>query len=683
MKNSKVSILLFFSLISLVMSSCNNSVGSSQSNESNMNISHSSNDLEEISSITQSDINSETDENVITSISISNKSSLMNKWSCQNGLRFVEISTNSKINISSALEEGLIEIISSDINVVTVLGQYLCPVSVGNATITVISGNVSDVVEVSVSEPSNNAPRLILNYDGVAKFKTIINEPISLPKYVCFDSDNNDISSSVIIKSDIDPNAVFDFATGNFTTSVKGEHTISYEVVNPKNPDDVIKESVKVNVYQKILHNYGSYKDILENEKSDNPTFRSTDNGFSVNTFYLEPSTTYYAEAIFDGVDTITRGSSWGIGMLHSTNENINKAIFLKDYLSVNSNGTWSHKYGPFWNEGAKISDSTYSYKKQTISLNLTNKNETIKYAVARNGDYFYTFINDKLAETHLYSSYKNVGTIPGIILVGDHSSKCYPGKASNIDFYSGNKAIDKINELTSTSSTFDYARLVDKDNYDHAEFKNNSFSFKSSAVTGTDDWWHDAVKANYLFAGNTKIEFDYQFNSSLNSSIASDTYSESLIYVSSALDTTDPTKSANMSSGLKLCYWSGDDNLDLAELFSTGTNSNKVTVLNHTGPSSSDNMNYNIKKYRITIEIISSEPADSNNGSCPKFIWTLTELEGTNPQSITLEQTSNLANPSWESPSNSKHQQYYLCFASGHVSYEISNLSITSTEIK
>ena len=135
-----LSIALLVSLIGSPLVGCNKKFTENSSNN------NSENELSSNEQVSQ-------EESKISSIAISNKSALQEKWLPGDAERKIKINIVAKgLTFDQAMAEGLISIVSSNPEVVKVTTTTLKAVSAGTATITVSSGSISDSVEITVSE---------------------------------------------------------------------------------------------------------------------------------------------------------------------------------------------------------------------------------------------------------------------------------------------------------------------------------------------------------------------------------------------------------------------------------------------------------------------------------------------------------------------------------------------------
>lgn len=102
---------------------------------------------------------SKSSEDVVNSISITNKEELQAAWAVESANRTLSIAVDPAGNINLLINQGKITIVSSNPEVVRVTGRVLSAISAGTAKITVTYGDKSDSVDLTVS-PAQNAINL-------------------------------------------------------------------------------------------------------------------------------------------------------------------------------------------------------------------------------------------------------------------------------------------------------------------------------------------------------------------------------------------------------------------------------------------------------------------------------------------------------------------------------------------
>lgn len=143
-------ILSVVSLMSILgMAGCKtNTSSTTSSTESSTSSSSSSSSSSSTSSSTIS----------LTKLSITNKNELTSFFYKGDSNRSLNITVDDDKNLDQLIANGDVVITSSNSNAVSVLGIYLVPVGVGEATITVKGGSLSDSVTVYVGNPTTLVP---------------------------------------------------------------------------------------------------------------------------------------------------------------------------------------------------------------------------------------------------------------------------------------------------------------------------------------------------------------------------------------------------------------------------------------------------------------------------------------------------------------------------------------------
>ncbi len=93
---------------------------------------------------------SASNEEVVNSVAITNKTALTAEWYVGNADRTMNITLDPAGNVNSLINKGIVTIVSSDTNVITVAGRVLTAAGAGKSTITVTYGDKKDSVEIEV-----------------------------------------------------------------------------------------------------------------------------------------------------------------------------------------------------------------------------------------------------------------------------------------------------------------------------------------------------------------------------------------------------------------------------------------------------------------------------------------------------------------------------------------------------
>ena len=665
MKSKFLNVVSVF-LLSSMLFSCGGGSNSS-SNSSYSNTSSQSNSQSLSSSTSNSQTNTSTSSSSSSSsvinetLEIVNKDELLQKWTCLNGGRFIEIKSNVIKNINEAVEDEKIIITSSNTNVIEVFGLYLKPLAEGTSLITINKGNLTDSVEIEIVEPDDKTPRFFLDYDGSEIYKTFINTKIKLPNYSCFDYHNNDISHLVSVTSDIDPNAKFDSSTGEFISSVKGHHNVTYSIET-----DGIKTSqtIPVDLYPRILADGrgGSYQISVKDELSNSPEIYSANNGIEARCFNMEPSKNYYVEAEFTKPEVAGTGS----GFIHSM-PNTNSGGFIREALYTGNlrtadmvkgvNFGSAGNYYTIWN----ASSNKRQHLGGTEGFNIDSfaTEETTKLAIARRENTYYFWMNDILLEKYVSTDFNNQETIPGILCQG-WKTGIDGTKAKNIYFCNEDEAINKIASLESTFAPYGYVRN-DNDTYNSGSYENGILTYTTAAGQ---QYYNSIVGSNVLLKGNTHISFRFDATSY---NVGGDDYS---MFYLSKLDTGfagDPNARTS-----KIASWA----MVHANSYNTTVRASASQVESPWSYEKKFNGNGNEYKWDVKTWDVDIKTRIENDGSI-KITYKFTEVAKangavSNPASYEETMTSGI-----KMPGSGMNTSWYGLFFQGHNknSFTISNL--------
>lgn len=110
-----------------------------------------------------------TSDEVKYTVTISNKTELQAEWFAGDPSRKVNIEIEPKANITQLVNEGKIQITSSNAEVASVTGQMVNPVAAGKATITVKCGDSQDTVEVTLLAKQTVKEKYGVAHEGTAE----------------------------------------------------------------------------------------------------------------------------------------------------------------------------------------------------------------------------------------------------------------------------------------------------------------------------------------------------------------------------------------------------------------------------------------------------------------------------------------------------------------------------------
>lgn len=465
-------------------------------------------------STSSSSENSSSESTPISSVSISNKQSLQSTWYVGDNDRRIDIAlVASGITLDQALTEGLLKITSSDTSVVKVNGKNIRAAKVGSATITVkATDDIQDSVTITVSEKEVSAPVITITPDASIVYDTIAGNSVELPPMTCVDSYGTDLSSYVKVKSDLDP-----FATCTpelFLSDVEGEHTLTYSVAHPDDKTKTATATFKLNVYRKLIKS--GYKWSVENElaPNDEQVIVTSDEGFGTLQLNYNASNNYYIET--EIVMPTNHHGGHHVGISHYNVYNQNQFLLfdldLGDYnwkiKNFLSDGQWN-------TEGEVDNWRLGEYYGHSISK-LDSK---VKLAVARQGAFFYFFVNDNYVTSTTDVDYSYESSFPGFFAHNGAAGT----KFTKINYISGSEEVQtKINSLTNNGSDmicsyiargFDWA--FESKNTNNRRFTVNEYSEERGVnFDFTDEHTHHnsgMVSLYQYLDGNFKFEWEYK----------------------------------------------------------------------------------------------------------------------------------------------------------------------------
>lgn len=223
-------------------------------------------------------------------------------------------------------------------------------------------------------------------------------------------------------------------------------------------------------------------------------------------------SKTYYAEVTFTDMEIVNdRFKSFGLAHVYGDNFMFDKySTYLGSTGTPADAGYW-HRQGLGFNCGDDALSLSHANdwmgtEIHKILVDAYTKNGSVTLASARNGKYIYTFINGVIVQqVRIASVLENVDTLPAV-----YTQQLSFG-ITDVNCKVGAEALAKIN---GAAKLVRYSRS--ENGYKPAESKDN---YKTIDFTTPEDKdsWHCAVTSEYIFDGNTTIEFDIEFKEALN----------------------------------------------------------------------------------------------------------------------------------------------------------------------
>ena len=470
-------------------------------------------------------------------ITITNKSEL--RKILVNEERTVEFSVRPD---AYDVENAKVEITSSNASVVSVNDKTAKAVGLGDATLTVKIGNISDSVDVSVVNMSN--PTFGIG-DGTV-VKGLTGKKIELP-FAALSCDGKDLRDYV--EAVCDNGLTFDKKTMSVTAAQKGEYSVTMSVADPRDVSKSTSVTFTVQTYRNIFADYNGYGNIGYESYEDGKQFVADaeqvtsfdrwDATFA--SFDMQPSKTYYAELVIDSASKADWSTFYG--MTHSVKGDASRWLTaymdrgaavtrdpdpadeesryysgardfrIKDIDIENDMNCWELHQGN--NPKTQILYSYGLYRFRGL-----DKIESFpcKLATARIGDFFYFFVNDDYVCTVTNEYLQGKDTVPGYF-----QQTGIQTDIKNIVWLSGAEAEAKFNALTDNGSKMFgefapsewwKAENEASEHITHAtdNDKGANYTFDTDALTGENK---GIVTPYIFFDGNFTFEWEYQFDPS------------------------------------------------------------------------------------------------------------------------------------------------------------------------
>ena len=470
-------------------------------------------------------------------ITITNKSEL--RKILVNEERTVEFSVRPD---AYDVENAKVEITSSNASVVSVNDKTAKAVGLGDATLTVKIGNISDSVDVSVVNMSN--PTFGIG-DGTV-VKGLTGKKIELP-FAALSCDGKDLRDYV--EAVCDNGLTFDKKTMSVTAAQKGEYSVTMSVADPRDVSKSTSVTFTVQTYRNIFADYNGYGNIGYESYEDGKQFVADaeqvtsfdrwDATFA--SFDMIPSRTYYAEIVIDSESKADWSTFYG--MTHSVKGDASRWLTaymdrgaavtrdpdpadeesryysgardfrIKDIDIENDMNCWELHQGN--NPKTQI---LYSYGLNRFRGLDKIESFPCKLATARIGDFFYFFVNDDYVCTVTNEYLQGKDTVPGYF-----QQTGIQTDIKNIVWLSGAEAEAKFNALTDNGSKMFgefapsewwKAENEASEHITHAtdNDKGANYTFDTDALTGENK---GIVTPYIFFDGNFTFEWEYQFDPS------------------------------------------------------------------------------------------------------------------------------------------------------------------------
>mgnify|MGYP002521182114 CR=1 FL=1 len=378
---------------------------------------------------------------IVDSFEIANKTELSASW---------DVNTDRTLVLNAKPDAYTAEIIAANAIVtcepsdaVEINGLVITAVKPGTATITVALGNKTDTVEITVVA---TAPTIKLEYvsglqqndDGyflgvMEGTETII--PNATAK--TWSGADATVTRTVDERLTLNDNSV---------TAEKGVYTITYTAVDPTDDTLVATETLKFvsarKIFAKTDGNFSITNELVEDSEQ---TVTVTNNGFQNAQFNISASKLYYAEVTFS-ISSPSADNLVGLAHFVPTDVNANKD-YTRWLASIVDRGNRDHRVVDFDTSHAwsVVNQSTSYYQWRLGEYRGLPDNDAgkVTWAIARVGDYFYTFVNGAYVDCVTLEHYRNNDTLPGIFGLKLHTSTI-----GNIVYMGGDDAQNKVNDL-------------------------------------------------------------------------------------------------------------------------------------------------------------------------------------------------------------------------------------------
>lgn len=467
-------------------------------------------------------------------VTITNKAELSALWVQGDGERTIEVALRPD---AFTIDNTQISVVSSDTNVISVDGMKLNTVALGTSTITVSAGGYSDTVNIEVIALSN--PELKLT--GETTLQGVTDSEIELP-VIATSCDGKDLSEYVTVDCQ-DGRLTYNKSNHSVSVTEKGEYTLTLTVKDPRDESKTDSETFTVNAYRKVFNAVDGYgmagldavfedgKEFVEDSEQV-AYFNRSDATFAQ--FNMQPSKVYYAEVTLTSAVSKADWSTF-FGMNHSVKGDTTKWLtsfidrgdaegekgarnFRVKYSDMVEDNEW-------WNlnEGTSRTPIYYSYRiYQCRELNDGGDAFPVTLAVARIGDWFYSFVNGDYVNAVTNTNFENVDTVAGV-----YQQSAIRANYTNIKWLTGKSAEDKVNELTANGKKVISPYVIDdgswcegSHNYDNKNFTvgevNDTDGINYTFTNANTDWNGGMVSPFLYFDGDFTFEWTFKFDESL-----------------------------------------------------------------------------------------------------------------------------------------------------------------------
>ena len=375
-------------------------------------------------------------------VEITNKDALAALWTEGDADRTIEFTITRG---GTAVEDPEYQITADKPDIIDIDGTILKAVGAGTVTITVTCGDASDSVEITVGG-ARTAPTLMLSGAQPGDYFQVTEEggtigvlegtKITLPTVTATDCENQPIADVQVAYSEN-----FGTPEEGVITPPKGTHTVTYTVADPVESSLTTTKTLTVNIYRKVFADGAWMKTdgLFTEDAAQTASPRNSEYGLGV--FNMEASKLYYAEVTFTGT-----GGLPGLGhFVNADQDHIFVNVFLTTGGDSSANSFRATEFGPVSEGWGGITGTIKNITRGELESqglypeDLTN----VKFAVARNGNDFYCFVDDKLVAQMTCEYFNDKDTTPGVFGYNFANDK-----VTNMQYYGGTQAEEKIQEL-------------------------------------------------------------------------------------------------------------------------------------------------------------------------------------------------------------------------------------------
>lgn len=469
---------------------------------------------------------------LLREIAIINKSELSSLWVLNDGERLVDVALKPDIFDDTNTS---IEIKSSNTDIISVDGMKLNAIAVGASTVTVTIGEFSDSVDMEVIKLSDP----VLKLTGDTEIKGVVNSDIILP-VEALSCDGKDLSDYTTIACEYE-NLTYNKANRSVKVTQKGDYTIKLSVTDPRDAGKTDEQTFSLKVFRKVFNAVDGYgmgdmeavfdtgKEFVE-DGEQSVYFNRHDATFAQ--FDMTPSKVYYAEVTLTA--DADNDSNALFGMSHSVKDDTTRWLtsFI-DRGDADNARNLKVKFSDmvedneWWNLDERSSRVPlyWSYRIHNYrGLNDGGNGFPVKLAVARVGEYFYTFVNDDYVNTVVNRQFENVDTVAGIYQQS-HIRASY----TQINWMTDETAVrNKIKSLTEKQNGIISAYVpeswaLNSQNTDNRNFTVGTVDQTDGlnyAFINANTAWNDGMISPYLyFDGDFTFEWVFEFDKDLLSS--------------------------------------------------------------------------------------------------------------------------------------------------------------------